>query len=438
MGSLFARILLWFTVTITLSIAGFAATAVHLRSKPSEVFDRMHRSHAHEAELAYERGGRSELSSYLARLNACFDCKHYFTDDSGIDVVEDVDRSELLANAEKPRLVFIRSGPHILAGPSPDGKHRLLVVFEPPAQFLTLLPYFLWIFAMAAGLCFLLALDIAAPLRKLRRTVERFGKGDMQARVALRRRDEMGVLAEAFNRMADQISTLLAAERRLLQDVSHEIRSPLARLRIAVELIRPSSNRDGAMTRVRKEVDRLGSLVDEMLQLTRAEGDASARNLDEVDLPSVLEELAEDCSAEAELHGCRIEVQADVPALMVGDRELIRRAVENVLRNAIRFAPEETAVELRLEPRGPNVAVVIRDYGPGVPGDSLESIFHPFYRVEDDRSRSSGGVGLGLAIAQRSVHLHDGVLFARNAHPGLEVTIELPWAASAVPVSAPL
>jgi two-component system sensor histidine kinase CpxA len=324
----------------------------------------------------------------------------------------------------------------MLAAATPDGKRRLLVVFEPPTQLLTLLPYFLWILAMAAGLCFLLALDIAAPLRKLRQTVERFGKGDLQARVVLRRRDEIGVLARTFNCMADQISTLLAAERRLLQDVSHEIRSPLARLRIAVELVRTSSDCDAAMARVRKEVDRLGSLVEEMLQLTRAEGDPSTRNLDEVDLPSVLYELAEDCAAEAELHGCRIELRTDVPALLVGDRELIRRAVENVLRNAIRFAPEDTAVELRLEPRGANIAIVVRDYGPGVPDDAVESIFHPFYRVEDDRSRTSGGVGLGLAIAQRAVHLHEGCLYAQNAGPGLEVTIELPWAASAVPLGA--
>ncbi len=136
---------------------------------------------------------------------------------------------------------------------------------------------------MIGVLCYLLAVHLASPLRNLRRVVERFGRGELGIRFHLARQDEIGELARAFNRMADHITTLLSAERRLLQDVSHELRSPLARLGFAVELAKTSNDREAALTRIRKEADRLNQLVDELLQLTRAEGDPAARNIEEID-----------------------------------------------------------------------------------------------------------------------------------------------------------
>jgi two-component system sensor histidine kinase CpxA len=161
--------------------------------------------------------------------------------------------------------------------------------------------------------------------------------------------------------------------------------------------------------------------------LTRAEGDPSSVKPVLVPLDELLRSLVEDCALEAEVQGCELVLNLDRPVTLRGERELIRRAVENVIRNAIRHAPRETTVEIGLGLLGPDAATItVRDHGPGVPEESLEDIFEPFYRLGDDRDRSSGGVGLGLSIARRAVHLHQGRVSARNANPGLMVTIEFP------------
>ncbi len=168
-----------------------------------------------------------------------------------------------------------RAGPVVLVHTASGRQFRLITVLPSRPHFglLDSLAYFLWLPILIGALCYMLAIHLASPLRKLRRVLERFGRGDLGVRYHLERRDEIGELAQTFNRMADQIHTLLTAERRLLQDVSHELRSPLARLGFAVELARTSPDRDAALGRIRKEADRLNHLVDELLQLTRAEGD---------------------------------------------------------------------------------------------------------------------------------------------------------------------
>ena len=226
--------------------------------------------------------------------------------------------------------------------------------------------------------------------------------------------------------MADQITTLLSAERRLLQDVSHELRSPLARLGFAVELAKTSPDREAALGRIHKEADRLNHLVDELLQLTRAEGDPGARNLEDVDLVELLQDLVADCALEADAQGCRLVLRGDRRVVVTGDRELLRRACENVLRNAIRHSPAGTTVDIEVVRHDGLAEISVRDHGTGVPREALSDIFEPFFRVEGDRDRSSGGVGLGLAIARRAVELHQGTVTAFNANPGLVVALELP------------
>jgi two-component system sensor histidine kinase CpxA len=257
-------------------------------------------------------------------------------------------------------------------------------------------------------------------------------------RAETNRRDEIGQLARTFNQMADRIQLLLSAERRLLQDVSHELRSPLARLGVAIELARSSEQRDPSrnaaidgqrgetMDRIQKEADRLNSLVGELLQVTRAEGDPSQQRTQPVRLDELLADLVYDTSIEAEAKQSAIKLDAPEPITVAGDEELLHRALENVIRNAIRYAPSNTSVEITLEANRVAAEIQVRDYGPGVPEDSLIRIFDAFYRVDSDRNRASGGVGLGLSIARRSIELHHGKLQAENAHPGLRVTIRLP------------
>jgi two-component system sensor histidine kinase CpxA len=216
----------------------------------------------------------------------------------------------------------------------------------------------------------------------------------------------------------------------LLLDISHELRSPLARLGVAVELARSGEDREHMLDRIQKEADRLNELVAELLQVTRVEADPSMQKNDIVHLDELLGDLVYDSLLEAKAKECTLLLKAPVPAVLSGDEELIRRALENVIRNAIRYAPRNTSVDVELDKSAAAAIVSVRDYGPGVPTESLPRIFDPFYRVDSDRNRASGGLGLGLAIARRSVELHKGKLSAQNANPGLLVTIPLPLAAA--------
>lgn len=437
MKSIFAKILIWFFITLVVCLAGtWLANRFHGRLGPGhhDFFSRSIAFQASGAEHAYETGGKVALAEYLARLGRFFPGKHALVDRNGIDLVTGENRSVELQNV----------GPHwnpeggsqmVLAWPSRDGKYRMVVDAPSPGVPWSPIPYYLSMALAVVVFCYILAVHLVSPLRALEQTVERFGRGDFRVRANVQRRDEFGKLARTFNVMADRIETLLKAERRLLLDVSHELRSPLARLEFAVELARNGSGKQESFDRIQREVERLSALVSELLQVTRAEGDFESRQLEEISVPGLLEELLEDCAVESEAHNCRLEVSAKDAPLVRGDRELLRRAIENVMRNAIRYAPKESAVEVTLTQQDGKAITSVRDYGPGVPEESLPNLFKPFFRVEADRNRNSGGVGLGLSIAERAVAVHGGTIRAQNAHPGLLVEIELP-VATALPAGA--
>lgn len=432
MRSIFAKVLIWSLGTFALSMVAYWAIARAMEHKgPSEgdpirsVFELVE----DDVCRAYEEGGPAGLAAHLRRIDAKLPGEHHLSDSAGRDLVTGADRSDLLRPAP-PRTGPARTpdGRMIFVGRPRRGQYRFITIvrpwFDPP----NILPYYGAIVLVIVGMGSILALHLIRPLRHLRRVVDRFGRGDLAARAGSTRRDEIGELSRAFDEMAGRIQTLLSAERRLLQDVSHELRSPLTRLDVAADLALTSPDLGGSLGRIKREIVRLSSLVDELLQLTRAEGDPSARVRAGIRLDDLLHDMVYDCAVEAEAKGCRLSLRAEESPTIRGERELLRRAVENVVRNAIRHTPAGTAVEIDLERRDGTAEVVVRDRGPGVPADRLEAIFEPFYRVEGDRSRASGGVGLGLAIARRSVVLHGGRISARNAGPGLAVTIELPIA----------
>ncbi len=435
MRSIFVKILLWFLATLIVCLAGSTITSVtRNRFSPGrrDFFSRSLVLQVSDAKEAYETGGKAGLEEYFKRLNSIFPGEHALVDANGVDLVTGENRSKELQHIGR-HWSPVTDSRMAIAWPSRDGKYRLVINAPNPAGPWSPIPNYLWMIGATIIFCYILAVQLASPLRNLQQTVERFGSGDLGVRAATKRRDEFGKLARAFNKMADRIETLLTAERRLLQDVSHEIRSPLARLRFAVELARTSPDRDRAMDRIQKEVDRLTSLVSELLQVTRTENDPQSRNLEELSLPALLRDVVEDIRVEAEAHGCQLALNAAEGPLVRGDRELLRRAVENVLRNAIRYAPPGSTVDLAVEHRNGSMLVQVRDRGPGVPEDALANLFKPFFRVEADRNRNSGGgVGLGLSIAQRAVAVHKGAIRARNADPGLLVEIEIP----AVPASS--
>ena len=436
MGSIFTKILAWVAVTIGVAVVGLQVTSRLISPGPGRPHDMIAKTQAlqlDEARRAYEDGGPEGLAAFLRRLDLLFEAEHSVVDRDGRDLADGRDRSALLARSSGPGKPPPLSGAGagvITSQPDADGR-RLLIVVRPPHGPPSTLPYFLWTLLVIVGLGYALAVHLARPLLKLRRAVERFGRGELSTRIGWSRKDEIGALSRAFDEMAGRIETLLDAERRLLQDVSHELRSPLARLGFAVALARTSDDRGAALDRIQKDVGRLSALVDELLQLTRAEGDPSSRTLADVRLDDLLRALADDAGLEAGAKGCRVALRADDPLTVRGESELLRRALENVVRNAVRYAPEGTTVDVDLSRRNGSATVTVRDYGAGVPDAALGSIFDPFFRVGDDRSRASGGVGLGLAIARRALELHGGSIAAANAGPGLLVTVELPRAVPA-------
>jgi len=431
MRSLLLRILLASLGTILAALVAFVATLIALVGPFNERL--IHHFQARQIEDALDvldRGGPPAAAAYLDRLNRSLGATHYLTDERGIDVVTGDDRTALL-HAPRPWFGPPRQGDNlIVVEPADDGRHRLIILATPPLDPWSFAPHFAVILAAIALFCWLLAMDIVTPIRAIAAAVDRFGRGELGTRVDTRRRDEIGHLGEAFNQMAARTETLLAAERRLLQDISHELRSPLARLNIAIELARTAADRDAAAARLQKEVDRLTELVGALLEVTRAEGDPSLRRSDVVRVGDVLHDVAQACQLEADARGCRLVVRDTAQRTLLGDPELLRRAVENVVRNAIRYAPAHTDVELSAEDGPDALTISVRDNGTGVPDELLPQLAQPFFRVEDARDYApDGGVGLGLSIAQRAVQLHHGRLMAENANPGLRVTLTFPHAA---------
>ena len=430
MNSLFAKILLWFCCTLAITLVGSAfISALNVSRNTSDKESpaaRLITFQLEEARSAYETGGRPALEAFLDTLQRVYHARGILTDQNGRDLLTGRDCADLVDRARRRPLPFFRVGESTVARIANDGRYWFFFLVPRPTigiWFLT--PDHLFFGAAAILLCYWLALYLTSPVRSLQQAVERFGRGDLKSRAASNRRDELGQLARAFNRMASRIETLLAAERRLLLDISHELRSPLARLGVAVELARTGENLDSALNRIQKESDRLNSLVGQLLQVTRAEGDPSSLRAEPIQLDELLQQLVDDAHIEAAARDCRIEYTGQ-PVAVEGDPELLRRSIENVLRNAIRYAPPGSPIQVSLGRRNGQAVLRVRDFGPGVPEESLGRLFDAFYRVESDRDRSSGGIGLGLSIARRAIELHKGRISARNGGPGLEVTLELP------------
>jgi two-component system sensor histidine kinase CpxA len=427
--SLYVRILLALVGTVLASLLAFLATFFAM-TQPAQVrlLRQFQARQIDEAVASYQRGGVTALSSYLESLNRTWaGATHYLVDADDRDLVSRENRSALI-RARRGRL----GGPPEIDGRlviverAQNAPYRLLILAPPPFNVWSFVPYYVLILVAVVLLCWLIALTIVRPIRQLAGAVDRFGGGDLATRIPAPRGDEVGDLARAFNRMAERIETLMTAERRLLQDISHELRSPLARLHLAIELARTAADREVALARIQKEVDRLTTLVETLIEMTRAEGDPATRKSQPVALGALVEDVVQSCNLEAQARHCRIVVRGESGGAVYGDPELLRRAVENVLRNAIRYAPEDSDIDLRLDHRNASTEISVRDGGPGVPEEALPRLGQPFFRADDSRDSATGGVGLGLAIAQRAIHLHHGTVSAENAHPGLRVTLSLP------------
>lgn len=285
---------------------------------------------------------------------------------------------------------------------------------------------------VSGAVCFSMARYLARPLRQMRDVSYRLAAGDLQARVGPRvaaRRDEIGDLVRDFDVMASRLEALVRAEHQLLSDISHELRSPLARLNVALELAKrkagPEAQSD--LERLEEEAERMNDLIGRLLALARAESVDAAATREPVDLADIVRHVTTDADYEAQRQQKSVALHIVATPPVNGDPQLIASALDNVVRNAVRYTPERTIVDVTLDGAGADAVITVRDRGPGVPATEIDRIFRPFHRVEPGRHRESGGVGLGLAIAQRAVAVHGGRIAAENAEDGgLCVTIRLP------------
>ncbi len=295
---------------------------------------------------------------------------------------------------------------------------------------------------ISSGLvCYLLARYLTAPVVRLRAATQRLAAGDLSARaggLSVHRRDEMAQLVRDFDTMAERLEATVNAQARLLNDISHELRSPLARLNVASALAhqRAGVEAHSALERIDLESERLNELIGGLLTLARLDSGNDARQKSAIPLGEMIEGIAADADFEAQGRNCRVESVIKEDCVVTGSPTLLHSAIENVVRNAARYTQEGTSVQITLErglgSGGPEAVIRIVDSGPGVPEEELDKLFRPFYRIDDARGRKTGGVGLGLAITERAVRIHGGTVKASNRmQGGLQVEIRLPSAASA-------
>ena len=311
---------------------------------------------------------------------------------------------------------------------------------EPQLHHLPLLPI---LAGSVVSLLFaaLLAWYFARPIRNLRAAFESVAGGKLETRIGAsmgRRNDELADLGKDFDHMAGRLQKLLDAQHRLLHDVSHELRSPLARLQAAADLMRQQPERGAEFVeRIERDTARMDKLVGELLTLARLDAGMTGKLDEEVDLREVVADIADDARFEADGKRCAIEVDLNSQVVARGSHELLYRAIENVVRNAVRHSPEGGTVAISAHVVDGRLCVTVADCGSGVFDSDLAAIFDPFFR--SGPGRSSAGYGLGLAITRRVVETHGGVVSAANQpEGGLLVTLELPLAlSSSLPNTTP-
>jgi two-component system, OmpR family, sensor histidine kinase CpxA len=402
-----------------------------------------------EAVIIYEKSGSDGLEQYLKDLQQSSGVHLSFVNNRGESIsktpvtreeqllaerVVQSQRAEQSSGAEKTLLADPVVG---------DGGYLLVAIAQlpppvPPPHPPGAQPLRdLGVGVLISGIvCFGLARYLTAPIGRLRVAAQQLSKGDLSVRAGMqneRRRDEIAGLVGDFDKMAAQIQSLVNAQKRLIGDVSHELRSPLTRINLALEPIRKVENPSvvRAVERVELETGRLNEMVRKLLTLSRLEAEGQLIQKSELQLGEILSEVVADTDFEAQAEQRRVVLCRFELCRVLGNKDLLRSALENVITNAIRYTRLGTEVEVSLHSVGTaemrTATVRVRDHGPGVPEASLEALFRPFYRLDDSRERKTGGVGLGLAITKQAVSLHGGRVEAANAPDGgLEITITLP------------
>lgn len=450
MRTLFLKIFFCFLVIIVLVGTSLETSALLARFYEDRWQATLHSIMPMEAEKAarmYEAEGPDKLRDYLDDLQSKKTVRFYFFDAEG-DALLDRPAPEMVRSIARKKdamerisaqglsAVSVREGIAVRQVTAPSGRKYSLAFQTSPSTLVPLSdaigrhPYLRLgvITLIAIGLCLVLTLHITRPLGKLRQAASDIAEGRLKTRVKPaigRRHDEIALLGDDFDRMAEQIERLVTAQRNLLGDVSHELRSPLARLIVALSLLKQGQGEEAIeyQSRIGIEAERLDKLIGQLLTLTRIDSGVDANLRETFDLANLVQEVVADGDFEARAQNRSVRFLANESCSITGVAELIRSAVENVIRNAVRHTADGTAVEVTIERQSRAILLRVRDHGPGVPDAMLTDIFLPFHSVNNH----SGGAGLGLAIADRVVRMHNGTIQAYNAREGgLVIDIQLP------------
>jgi two-component system, OmpR family, sensor histidine kinase CpxA len=454
LGRLFTKVFLWFWLTVLALFAIFLASRLGTRLVPStELIASFAPRVADEAAHAYESGGPQEFEQFDRGLVGKSGLELYLIDGYGKDVLSRPIPSDSLSIARAARSdgrilsrFGLRSHSSSYKFTSPSGRPYVLLV-RAPLQLAKILdstaggglPLLGVVLLMVTFFCFWLTHHIVAPIQGIQSAARKVAAGDLSVRAPLeisKRHDELAALAADFDAMVERMSAFVRSQKDLLSTVSHELRSPLTRLIMSLALLRkqPPIECEELLQRMERDVERVDTLMGQLLTLSRLETGLSSDGKDSVDLSQLVQEVVADGDFEARSCGKSVRLQAEGGIVIEkADQQALRSACENIVRNAIRFTAPGSEVEviLKTEKMSPSSQAVlsVRDHGPGVPGELLQQIFQPFFRVKEPTGnpRENNGTGLGLAIALEAIRQHRGSIIAANANPiGLEVKIMLP------------
>jgi two-component system sensor histidine kinase CpxA len=449
---LFLRIFLYFWIATLILYMAYNLASITLRPAWGFAARELLPYLGGEAADRYESGGAAGAAEFLDEYQRRSHLKAYLFTRSGKNVLAESapERAAFLAQqlGNDQEIGLRRGNVGIFLGVAAKSTSgtRYIFVTKVPRTWVgralspnagAWIPFIVTITILAL-IWYALARRLAMPAMRLRSTARQFASGDLKARVTDRRllkgRDEFADLAREFNRMASQIQGLIGDQNRLVGDISHELGSPLARLQLAIVLARKQLGQaaDAPLDRIQREAERLDGLSQQVLRFMRLESPPGRLEPVRVRLDEFMKELVRDSDFEASATGRRVLLRSTVESQAEVHPDLLRSGLENVIRNAIRYTAENTAVliEVISSCAASSVLILVRDHGPGVREECLSHLFEPFYRVEPSRDRKSGGVGLGLSIARRAIEVHGGTIQARNwTEGGLEVEICLPLGA---------
>jgi two-component system sensor histidine kinase CpxA len=434
-------IILWIAQSLIFVISTALIVRHHFDS-PFVAFDALYSSlhnEARESAAAFETGGCEAMRAYAGAHDHAIALK----DGAGRDLCAVPGAQGLVMDAVPGLITGKQEGlQYVWSVPvtSASGKQYVFLLSRPHTPEKYSLGQDLLHFAfpqlpvaiVVGGIAtFVLVLLVTRPVVRLRKAAHELAQGNLSARVIgpdsqvrIFEGDEIQALVHDFNHMAERLELLVNAQKLLLRDVSHELRSPLARLSVALELAREDAV--PAMTahleRIEREAKLLNQLIGQLLTLSSMEAIEKITNFEPLSLNVLVEEMVPDAAYEARQRQSSVVFRASDQCLILGNRKLLHRAIENIVRNAIRYTKVCSEVEIRLTStleQGSRMAVLdVSDHGPGIPTNDLNSIFLPFYRVDHARSPHTGGFGVGLAIADRAVKLHGGDLRAFNRPDG--------------------